>query len=224
MLNHGATAVRAGFLTFVQDLGRTGFREFGVSLSGALDSFGLRVANLLVGNDEDTAGVEITLAAAAPVFKMSDSLPWCGGEFDVHVGSIAFPLATLVLVTGWRRSEIRSTKSWMPMLALQFPAESTPRMNGKSVSRFADYQSWGAVHRRMPLARSAVRRTYRRRMFRISKRNIHHRRVRPSDPPKPARKPSNGFPAGSTVGFRGNCKPASASNFWSTEFSLFARP
>ena len=52
---------RAGFLTSVQDLGRTGFRQFGVSTSGALDSFALRVANLLVGNDEGAAGLEITL-------------------------------------------------------------------------------------------------------------------------------------------------------------------
>jgi antagonist of KipI len=51
---------RAGFLTSVQDLGRTGFRRFGVSTSGALDSFALRVANLLVGNDEAAAGLEIT--------------------------------------------------------------------------------------------------------------------------------------------------------------------
>jgi antagonist of KipI len=43
---------RAGFLSSVQDLGRTGFRQFGVSTSGALDPFALRVANLLVGNDE----------------------------------------------------------------------------------------------------------------------------------------------------------------------------
>ena len=53
--------VRAGFLTSVQDLGRMGFREFGVSSGGALDSFGLRVTNLLVGNDEGAAGLEITL-------------------------------------------------------------------------------------------------------------------------------------------------------------------
>ena len=45
----------------MQDLGRTGFRQFGVTTSGALDSFGLRVANLLVGNDEGAAGLEITL-------------------------------------------------------------------------------------------------------------------------------------------------------------------
>jgi len=54
-------AERAGFFTSVQDLGRTGFREFGVSSGGALDSFGLRVANLLLGNAEGAAGLEITL-------------------------------------------------------------------------------------------------------------------------------------------------------------------
>ena len=52
---------RAGFLTSVQDLGRAGYRQFGVSPGGALDSFGLRVANLLVSNDEGAAGLEITL-------------------------------------------------------------------------------------------------------------------------------------------------------------------
>jgi biotin-dependent carboxylase-like uncharacterized protein len=48
-------------LTTVQDLGRTGFGKFGVPLSGALDGFALRVANLLVDNDENEAGLEITL-------------------------------------------------------------------------------------------------------------------------------------------------------------------
>ncbi len=38
---------RAGFLTTVQDLGRTGHRASGVSLGGALDTHALRVANLL---------------------------------------------------------------------------------------------------------------------------------------------------------------------------------
>lgn len=50
-----------GILTTIQDLGRYGFSHFGVPLSGALDSFSLRVSNLLVGNDEDEASLEITL-------------------------------------------------------------------------------------------------------------------------------------------------------------------
>ena len=82
---------RAGFLTSVQDVGRTGFRQFGVSTSGALDSFALRVANLLVGNDEDAAGLEITLGGLQLRFEDERIVAWCGGEFDVQIGSRALP-------------------------------------------------------------------------------------------------------------------------------------
>ena len=86
-----AIVTRAGFLTSVQDLGRTGFRQFGVSTSGALDSFGLRVANLLVGNDEGAAGLEITLGGLQLRFEDERIVAWCGGEFDVQIGSRALP-------------------------------------------------------------------------------------------------------------------------------------
>jgi biotin-dependent carboxylase uncharacterized domain len=86
-----ATVQRAGFLTSVQDPGRTGFRQFGVSTSGALDPFALRVANLLVGNDEDAAGLEITLGGLQLRFEEERSVAWCGGEFDVQIGSRALP-------------------------------------------------------------------------------------------------------------------------------------
>ncbi len=82
---------RAGFLTSVQDLGRTGFRQFGVTTSGALDSFALRVANLLVGNDEGAAGLEITLGGLQIRFEDERIVAWCGGEFDVQIGSRALP-------------------------------------------------------------------------------------------------------------------------------------
>jgi antagonist of KipI len=84
-----ATVVRAGFLTSVQDLGRTGFRRFGVSASGALDSFALRVGNLLVGNDEAAAGLEITFGGLQLRFQEERIVAWCGGEFDVRVGPTA---------------------------------------------------------------------------------------------------------------------------------------
>jgi len=82
-----AVLSRAGFLTSVQDLGRTGFRQFGVSTSGALDPFALRVANLLVGNDEGAAGLEITLGGLQLQFEDERIVAWCGGEFDVQIGS-----------------------------------------------------------------------------------------------------------------------------------------
>lgn len=82
---------RAGFLSSVQDLGRTGFRQFGVSTSGALDPFALRVANLLVSNDAAAAGLEITLGGLRLHFEDERVVAWCGGEFDVCVGAKSLP-------------------------------------------------------------------------------------------------------------------------------------
>jgi antagonist of KipI len=82
---------RAGFLTSVQDLGRTNFRQFGVSTSGALDPFALRVANLLVGNDENAAGLEVTLGGLRLRFNGERIVAWCGGQFDVQIGSRSLP-------------------------------------------------------------------------------------------------------------------------------------
>ena len=78
---------RAGFLSSVQDLGRTGLRQFGVSTSGALDPFALRVANLLVGNDVAAAGLEITLGDLLLRFEDERVVAWCGAEFDVQIAS-----------------------------------------------------------------------------------------------------------------------------------------
>ncbi len=50
-----------GSLTTVQDLGRRAFLDRGVPLSGALDEYACRVANLLVGNPEAAAVLEITV-------------------------------------------------------------------------------------------------------------------------------------------------------------------
>jgi len=68
-----------------------GFRQFGVSTSGALDPFALRVANLLVGNDEGAAGLEITLGGLQLRFEDERIVAWCGGEFDVQIGSRVLP-------------------------------------------------------------------------------------------------------------------------------------
>jgi antagonist of KipI len=93
-----ATVVRAGFLTSVQDLGRLGFRQFGVSVGGALDSQALRVANLLVGNAESAAGVEVTLGGLRLRFVDDRIVAWCGGEFDVRLGSMSVAAGHAALV------------------------------------------------------------------------------------------------------------------------------
>jgi len=47
-----------GILTTIQDLGRFGFSQFGVPLSGVLDPFSFRAGNLLVENEEKAPCLE----------------------------------------------------------------------------------------------------------------------------------------------------------------------
>ena len=53
--------IQPGLLTTVQDMGRYGYQQYGVPVSGAIDNYALRAANLLVGNHEGEACLEITL-------------------------------------------------------------------------------------------------------------------------------------------------------------------
>ncbi|MFD3507113.1 5-oxoprolinase subunit PxpB [Nocardia sp. NPDC058666] len=54
-----------GALALVQDLGRPGLAANGVGRSGAADRAALRLANRLVANPEEAAGIEITLGGLA---------------------------------------------------------------------------------------------------------------------------------------------------------------
>lgn len=57
-----------GPLAAVQDRGRYGHQEMGVPVSGAMDGWAFRLGNLLVGNGEDAACIEITLGSFAAEF------------------------------------------------------------------------------------------------------------------------------------------------------------
>ncbi len=70
-----------GFLTTVQDLGRVGFRRFGVSAAGAMDPFALSLANLLAGNAPDTAALEATMLGPELAFGAERIFALCGGDF-----------------------------------------------------------------------------------------------------------------------------------------------
>jgi antagonist of KipI len=64
--------VDAGLFTTVQDLGRPGFREWGVPIGGAFDRASAAIANALLGNPPECAVIELTLSGA--VFRAEKSL------------------------------------------------------------------------------------------------------------------------------------------------------
>ncbi len=72
--------VEPGMLTTVQDIGRYGYQRFGVPVSGAMDGFALRAANLLVGNDESAACLEITVLGPRIRFLADARIALAGGD------------------------------------------------------------------------------------------------------------------------------------------------
>ncbi len=60
--------IEPGLCTTVQDMGRKGYQSLAVPVCGARDSESLRLANILVGNEETTGALEITVLG--PTFKV----------------------------------------------------------------------------------------------------------------------------------------------------------
>src|SRR5208282_3097535 len=73
--------IAPGMESSIQDLGRFGWAHFGVSASGAADALALRAGNLLVGNAENAAGVEMTLVGGAFEFESQATIALTGSDF-----------------------------------------------------------------------------------------------------------------------------------------------
>jgi len=77
--------IKPGLATSIQDAGRPGYYHLGIPQSGALDQYALRLANLLVGNDEGAAVVECTLLAPELKFLANAIIAVTGAELDVRI-------------------------------------------------------------------------------------------------------------------------------------------
>jgi biotin-dependent carboxylase-like uncharacterized protein len=103
----------AGPLSTVQDLGRPGLAELGISRSGAADRGALRLANRLVGNDEAAAGIEITLGGLVVRLSAAATVAFTGARCELtgHRGgwhtALSCPAGT-VLALGTPPAGLRS--------------------------------------------------------------------------------------------------------------------
>ena len=70
---------QSGFLTTLQDAGRPGFLQFGVSKGGAMDLHAAYLANILIGNDPIEAVLEMTQAPHRFLFLKDTVVAFTGG-------------------------------------------------------------------------------------------------------------------------------------------------
>ncbi|WP_191561517.1 biotin-dependent carboxyltransferase family protein [Metabacillus idriensis] len=76
------TIKKSGLLSTIQDSGRYGSQQYGVIASGAMDTLSLRIANMLVGNHEHEAAIEMTLLGAHFEFQKDSLISICGGDMS----------------------------------------------------------------------------------------------------------------------------------------------
>lgn len=74
-----------GLATSVQDLGRPGYYHLGIPISGGMDRYALRVANLLVGNDEGAAVLETVFMGPQLEFTEDATVAVTGAELPPRV-------------------------------------------------------------------------------------------------------------------------------------------
>ena len=97
--------LKGGWLTTVQDLGRYGHQHFGISVSGAMDSFSAIVANRLVGNQDQAAMLELTLKGPELEFDRDAVIAITGADLSPTVNGTAVPMwQSLVISRGSRLS------------------------------------------------------------------------------------------------------------------------
>lgn len=77
-----------GMLSTIQDLGRFGYQNVGMSVAGAMDNFSLRCANILVGNDEGEAVIEFTLLGGEIEFDCEETVAITGADMNPSLNGL----------------------------------------------------------------------------------------------------------------------------------------
>lgn len=81
-----------GLQTTVQDYpGRLKLWDVGIPPSGPMDSYSFRLANKIVGNADDAAGIEMTLSGCSLCFHTDTLVAWTGGDFPAKLNGEPCP-------------------------------------------------------------------------------------------------------------------------------------
>lgn len=90
--------LQPGLLTTVQDLGRPGYQQFGIPVAGAMDGYALRIANRLLGNEENAAALEITMLGPELRFLADTTIAITGGDLLPGINGQEIPMWETVAV------------------------------------------------------------------------------------------------------------------------------
>lgn len=130
---------KAGILTTVQDRGRIGYRRFGINPNGPMDPFAARVANLLVGNPENAALLEMHFPAAELTFVEATTFAISGADFGAELdGEVLAPWTGLAAKAGATLRFTRKSSGERLYIALRGGIEVPQWLGSRSTNLTAE--------------------------------------------------------------------------------------
>lgn len=90
--------VKPGLLVTLQDAGRYGYGRYGVITGGVMDGYAYRVANRLVGNEDEPPVLEITWSGFAAEFQSDMWVAITGGDMSPAINGTKVPMWRPVLI------------------------------------------------------------------------------------------------------------------------------
>jgi urea carboxylase len=110
---HAIDVVEPGTQTTIQDYpGRLGYWHVGVPPSGPMDTLAFRLANRLVGNRADAAGLEMTLTGPTLRFACEATIALTGADFGARLNGDPVPRWQAVLVKPDSVLELESAEDY----------------------------------------------------------------------------------------------------------------
>ena len=77
-----------GMYSTIQDMGRIGYRKYGVPVSGAMDSISANYTNALLNNQRNDAVMEITMIGPKLKFKATTDIVISGAEMSAKINNV----------------------------------------------------------------------------------------------------------------------------------------
>ncbi|MGO4790120.1 biotin-dependent carboxyltransferase family protein [Paenibacillus sp. 2KB_20] len=96
------TVLKSGLLVTLQDAGRRGYGRYGIITAGAMDNSAYRIANRLVGNENEQAVLEITWSGFAVEFHSDRWVAITGGDLSPSIEGVKVPMWRPVLIKAGR--------------------------------------------------------------------------------------------------------------------------
>ena len=120
-------------LATIQDLGRLGWRRFGVPASGPMDVFAFRAANALAGNQAECAAVEIGLGDAVFQARRDCVIAVTGAGYHLSIYAWEFPLWNSFFIrAGWNIRLTKTNHGMWAYLAVSGGIRTPPVLGSRS--------------------------------------------------------------------------------------------